>query len=291
MASPAASDAKPSEARPRHPILAAYGAVFKRGIQGLLPALLLIWVPLFFASIVTTTFGTPTNAAIRAYLERTESGRRLAVRWLDLPERLENPAPGTSVRTWRRELEAELDRRYPSWIGIVAGVGGFVALCAAMGALAGSRFPVWADRLALKLPVVRAIYPAARQVVEATFGASRAATPTFSRGSIVAIPFGDSGCRILGFVTGPGPRDVPGAAGNPTPSLFFSHVPTTVTGFLTHTRDDRLIPVRSFRLEDFARYYATAGIVQPGGKQAGSAVAVRSPLPPASHGGPPRDAV
>jgi len=55
-------------------------------------------------------------------------------------------------------------------------------------------------------------------------------------------------------------------------------VPTTVTGFLVLSREETIIPLEGWKLEDFARFYISGGMAMPATPPAGPAPG--GPRPP-----------
>ncbi len=82
------------------------------------------------------------------------------------------------------------------------------------------------DRMMERIPLVRSVYKATRQLLEAMFGDNSTAFK-----EVVMAPFPDRGSMVLGFVTGEAPLSgAPGESGKV--SVFVPSTPLPTTGWL-----------------------------------------------------------
>ncbi len=82
------------------------------------------------------------------------------------------------------------------------------------------------DRVMERIPLVRTVYKATRQLLEAIFGDSSSAFK-----EVVMVPFPQKGSMVMGFVTGESP--LPFAdGGEPSVSVFVPSTPLPTTGWL-----------------------------------------------------------
>jgi len=82
------------------------------------------------------------------------------------------------------------------------------------------------DRIMERIPLVRSVYKATRQLLEAMFGDNSTAFK-----EVVMVPFPHKGSMVLGFVTGEGA--VSGDSdGQPSVSVFVPSTPLPTTGWL-----------------------------------------------------------
>ncbi|MDQ6999285.1 MAG: DUF502 domain-containing protein [Mariprofundus sp.] len=82
------------------------------------------------------------------------------------------------------------------------------------------------DRVMERIPLVRTVYKATRQLLEAIFGDSSNAFK-----EVVMVPFPHKGSMVMGFVTGESPLQV-SDGGEPCVSVFVPSTPLPTTGWL-----------------------------------------------------------
>lgn len=157
----------------------------------------------------------------------------------------------------------------------------FVIFTTMIGALTkgyiGMRVVSLGESLVERMPVVRSIYNALKQVATAIFGQTG---NSFEQACVVEFPRKD--CWSLGFVVNGTKGDLPQKTGEA--DLVGVYIPTTpnpTNGFLIYVpaRDVRLIDMT---LEDTAKLIMSAGLVGPADAP--------KPPPPARRPPPPRAA-
>jgi len=82
------------------------------------------------------------------------------------------------------------------------------------------------DRIMERIPLVRSVYKATRQLLEAMFGDNSTAFK-----EVVMVPFPHKGSMVLGFVTGESPV-LNGPGGQTKVSVFVPSTPLPTTGWL-----------------------------------------------------------
>ncbi|MFQ5519366.1 MAG: DUF502 domain-containing protein [Mariprofundus sp.] len=90
----------------------------------------------------------------------------------------------------------------------------------------GRHFMRLIDRIMGRIPLIRSVYKATRQLLESMFGDSSVAFK-----EVVMVPFPHKGVMVMGFVTGASP--LPAAAGaEAAVSVFVPSTPLPTTGWL-----------------------------------------------------------
>ena len=90
------------------------------------------------------------------------------------------------------------------------------------------------DRIMERIPLVRTVYKATRQLLEAIFGDSSNAFQ-----EVVMVPFPSPNSMVLGFVTGDAPLS-PGAEQEERVAVFIPSTPLPTTGWLLFVRTSEL---------------------------------------------------
>lgn len=235
-----------------------YKSAFLKGAATLLPTILTVYILLATWNFIDHNIAAPLNAAIKGQLKATAAGRESAVRLLDLdPELLR---PGREA-----EFAAAVDRAFPAWVGIVVAV----VICFAVGffiaSFVGRRAWAALERWFVKLPVIRAIYPSAKQITEFFIKHEEGADRNFSRVCFVPFPTPDQ--WAIGFVMSEGFREVDEKLGKRFLNVFIPWAPTPVTGLVLLIPEDQVHAI-DMSVDDAFKFYLTGGLVVPPKQQA-----------------------
>ena len=148
------------------------------------------------------------------------------------------------------------------WVVPVVGLLATCAVILAVGALAtnfiGRRMVEAFDRLMMRVPVVKGIYGAARQLLDA-FGNK---TSSFRR--VVAVEYPRPGIWTIGFLTQSATRM--GREGAPpiegVSMVFLPTTPNPTSGWLAVVPDDQVIAL-DMSIEDGVKLIVSGGLVAP----------------------------
>ncbi|MBI4276895.1 MAG: DUF502 domain-containing protein [Armatimonadetes bacterium] len=170
-----------------------------------------------------------------------------------------------SVLLWLFDfLDSVLGRFFALLLGrTVPGLGlvSSVLLVLLAGLLAtnmlGSRFVQAFDRLVLRIPLVRSIYSATKQISDAIFLQRRGA---FQR--VVLLEWPRLGIYTVGFVTGETRGDLQETVREPLLNVFVITTPNPTTGFLMLVPRSQVIDL-GISVEDGLKLAMSAGIVVP----------------------------
>lgn len=230
-----------------------YKKAFLKGLATLLPTVLTAYILLATYDFIASHIATPINNAIKSQLRASEPGRELAVRFLHLD-------PTLLSTGHERELAEALEGAYPSWFGFAAAV----MVCFIVGfffaSFIGNR--VWGalEGWFVKLPLIRAIYPSAKQITEFFIKEEKKDSKTFT--SVVCVEYPRKGQWSIGFVTGEGLADVTRIAGKKFVNVFIPHAPTPITGYIIFSAEDEVHPI-DMTIDEGFRFYITGGVVIP----------------------------
>jgi len=136
-----------------------------------------------------------------------------------------------------------------------------LGLAVSAGALAasfiGRRIIRAADRLMVRLPIIKVIYPYIKQVTDFILTDK---SVKFHR--VVAVEYPRKGLYSLGFVTGRGFRSINRAAGQDMVQIFIPSSPTPVTGYVIFVRRDELVTL-PVTIEQAFRFSVSGGVIVP----------------------------
>lgn len=235
---------------------------FRAGLIALLPTLLTIVVIAVCIEAVNDYVATPLQSGFRALL-RTD----LARSWywgglLGLEEwQLTDaplPPPG-AVEPDLRGFAERVDAHVPKWVGFLLGLVLVALAGAALRNYVGRKLLRALERLLARLPVIRLIFPSAKQVTEFFFAGRR--TAQFERA--VAIPYPRAGVYSLGFITNESFRVLPASAGADMIVVFIPSSPMPFTGWTVMVPRADLIPL-DLSIDEALRFMVSGGVLVPG---------------------------
>jgi uncharacterized membrane protein len=237
-----------SAARPRRRRRLGFGEDFRRfflrGLAALMPTLITLWLLVWVWDFLWLNVGRLIISAIR-------------VIWLQLSIRGIVPfaQPGYIGRALNDEL-----------IGTrVLGVLLAVVLVYVVGVFVGNLLGRTAWRLAehgvMKIPLIRAIYPAVKQVTD--FLLSDKSNSQFQGSKVVAVEPHEKGIWSIGLVTGSGLRPLTDATGREMITVFVPSSPTAFSGYVLVVPKDSVIEL-PLKVEEAMRLLVSGGVITPG---------------------------
>ena len=289
---------------------------FLRGLGIVLPTVLTIWILTFAYRFLSQNIAEPINQGLRWAVVQTgwplpeakdyaaaEDGLTSAKRaeWGELVKQHRQ----RHGNAWSQALQdqyyqeflapyarrAALERHWVSirigtWVvldllGLILAIIAIYLLGRLLGGYIGGQFVRRGEMLINRVPLIRNVYPAVKQVTEFIFPAEKLDKAAFSR--VVAVQYPRQGIWSLGLMTGDTMSAIQNAAGADCVTIFIPSSPTPFTGYvITVPREDTIdIPVS---IEDAIKFVVSLGvvippaqkIVTPGGPGAAAA------LPPAA---------
>jgi uncharacterized membrane protein len=154
-------------------------------------------------------------------------------------------------------LVSLLPMEVPHWVELSISILAFILLVLVVGIVAGrvvgQRFLSWGESFIMKIPVIKAIYSAAKQVVDAVSVPNRT---TFK--SVVVIEYPRPGIRVIGFLTGVTTNET----GAKWCRIFIPMSPLPTSGFL------HLVPACEVRMTDLTveeafKMLISGGVIAP----------------------------
>lgn len=121
----------------------------------------------------------------------------------------------------------------------------------------GRRLTSGMDALLMRIPLVRSVYPTAKQLVEFFFAENK-----LDFDHVVAVPYPSADIWSLGFVTGNGLRSLNAAAGTQLVTIFVPTSPMPMTGFMIFVEPHKIRPL-DLSVEEALRITVTGGVIVP----------------------------
>jgi uncharacterized membrane protein len=122
--------------------------------------------------------------------------------------------------------------------------------------LVGRRFLLWMESHILKVPLLRDVYLAFRQLFQSLFVQKKA----FRKVVLVEFPLKDH--YVLGFVTMDAPKEFRERMAQNLVTVFIPHVPNITSGFLLYINEDKLIPT-TINIDDALKLIISGGVIRP----------------------------
>lgn len=245
------------------------GTFFKRGLRALLPTVLTLAVIVVVYNFFADNLVKPVNDGIETFFMKTGPGRNLmdSIFSIDVDaETYRIPASDPDYRVGSEniawdQVKKDLDKVYPPIVGFILSLllvfsAGFV-LATFVGRRILSRF----ENVMGRFPVVKVIYPYARQVVEFLM---REKQVTFN--SVVAIEYPRRGLYSMGFVTGLGLKTLNEETGKSLVNVFIPSCPTPVTGWVIFVPAEEIIPL-PISVDEAVRFAISGGVIIPDGQK------------------------
>ncbi len=205
---------------------------FWRGLAALVPVLLTVVVIVLFVSFVHHYIGQHVNTLIKAVVQR--------------------------VFGWPQEdIDAWFARYFLVWVGPVVGIVGLCVAAYFLGTFLGNRLVRLFDGWLVKLPILRRIYPGAKQVSEFFFSERQV---EFRR--VVAIEYPRRGVWSIGFVTGRSFRALCRHTEQELLTVFVPSSPTPVTGYTVAVPRREVIDL-PITVDEAFQYSISGGVIVP----------------------------
>jgi len=205
---------------------------FWKGLAALLPALLTVIVLAFGIRLVHTYMGQYVNDAVVQILA-----------W-------------SSGWTYE-EIAAWYSDHFLDWTGVVVAIVGLCVAAYFVGTFLGARIIRLVESWMLRIPVLRRVYPGAKQVSEFFFS-ERAVE--FRR--VVAVEFPRKGMWMVAFVTGRSIKAISDRAGTELLSVFIPSTPAPVTGWVVSVPRDEIVDL-DITVDEAFQYLISAGVIVP----------------------------
>ena len=218
------------------------------GVAALFPILITLFLFAWLYRQIDVSIGRGANTLCREVLARNGAVFRTFF-----------PRAPAAVAVSAAEQRAYVEAHFPRAVGSLLGVAGVLVLVYLFGKAVrgylGRRVMRSVDWFFERFPVIKAVYPHARQVGDFLFGQS--GRRRFSR--VVAVQYPRSGIYSLGFVTGDGLKGLQEAAGKRLITIFIPTSPTPLTGFVIAVAPEEVEPL-DLTVDEAFRYCITAGL-------------------------------
>jgi uncharacterized membrane protein len=158
-------------------------------------------------------------------------------------------------------------------LGLIAVIGGLILIGALTAGYVGRLFLKLSDRIMTRMPVIRGIYGATKQIFETVLAKQ---SNTFRE--VVLVEFPRKDMWTIAFITGKTEGEISEIAGNDPVSVYVPTTPNPTSGYLVFV-PRRDVVLLSMTVEEGIKFVISGGIVAPPDRRKAAAVAVeREPV-------------
>jgi uncharacterized membrane protein len=246
---PPAENRRPGARRPqrRTNFSDDFRRFFLRGLSALLPTLITLWLFIWMWNFLWENIGQHIISSI-VWGWNTLIDHEL------LPFQ---PRVYTRNYWW-------MGQGLPLWAVQLIGVVLAVVLIYLVGLLVGNLIgrTIWrlSERAVMRIPLVRAIYPAVKQVTDFVLAEPSAA---FEGSKVVAVQPHAGGIWSIGLVTGSGLKSLSDAVGGEMVTVFIPSSPTAFSGYVVVVPRDAVVEL-PLKVEEAMRLLVSGGVITPG---------------------------
>ncbi|HMQ23354.1 MAG TPA: DUF502 domain-containing protein [Planctomycetota bacterium] len=256
---------------------------FMGGLSALLPTILTLWIVVAFVGFIGDYVAAPmtrfvhwsliTNRVGHDILEATTPVKVFDERFVDLRTLDDGESPTEALaaakkasglfldlsKIDRAKLYAALDDRIPPVFGLAIGFVLIFAVGCLFRGVVGRWVFTLAEKLLFKFPLVRSIYPWAKQIVEFFFKDKRNLREFQT---VVAVPYPRKGMFTLGFVTNDGLRSLNAQTNGEFVAVFLPSSPTPMTGYICFVDKREVVPL-TLSLDQVMGILVSGGVIVP----------------------------
>ncbi len=176
--------------------------------------------------------------------------------WWTLSDRgvMTSQPAGYIARFWRE------DQFSTRLFGVLMAVIAVYIVGLLVGNLIGRTVWKLGEVLAMKIPVIRAIYPAVKQVTDFVLQENK---PTFQASRVVAVQPHEKGIWSIGLITGPGLKPLNDITREEMVTVFVPSSPTAFSGYVMIAPRAGVIEL-PLSVEEAMRLLVSGGVIVPG---------------------------
>jgi uncharacterized membrane protein len=175
------------------------------------------------------------------------------------------------------------DRLHTRIVGVVLAVLLVYIIGVLVGNFIGRTFYRLAERAVMRIPLVRAVYPAVKQVTD--FVLSKR-PEQFASSHVVAVQPHEQGIWSIGLITGGGLKPLNDAVGEELVTVFVPSTPTAFSGYVLVVPRRNVVEL-PMTVEEAMRLLVSGGVIVPDAQRA-QQKQLEHQQPPQPQGPPPR---
>lgn len=276
----------------RRTFMGDFRTFFVRGLAILLPSIITLALLVWSYGFLKTNIAEPINGGVRGAVLAVGPnlvGAEALGEWYEVtdaekaamqnatPRELDEQALVAAVR--RDSLrESWTSRWYLQAIGFVVAVVLVYLAGVLVGNFLGRRLYQRFESWAIRLPVIKQVYPNVKQVTDFLLGEGEGKS-AFPSNRVVLVEYPRKGIWTVGLLTGETLRAIEAIVGKPCVTVFIPSSPTPFTGYTITVPQDEVHDL-PLSLDEAIRFVVSGGVlVPPRQRVGGSREIVRPPDP------------
>jgi uncharacterized membrane protein len=221
---------------------------FMRGLAAILPTLITLWLLIWVWNFLWDNIGIHVVRVIKiAWYEAGQEG----LFWI-------KPQSGQYIRFYLNE-----DDIHTRIIGVTLAIMLIYFIGVLVGNLIGRTFWRISETAVLRLPLVRAIYPAVKQVTDFVLTDH---SKQFEGSRVVAVQPHEQNIWSIGLITGSGDWILGNRELQPMVTVFIPSTPTSFSGYVVVVPREKVVEL-PMTVEEALRFMVTGGVIAPGSGQ------------------------
>jgi uncharacterized membrane protein len=257
-------------------IVTTYRQTFMRGLATVLPTLLTLWVVYACWGFVNNAIAAPIANSIKNQLVQTQVGNEVVfyvwgnLRFLRKDEAAPLPAGLSDAERSRlrrteqeriagaeparqKDLREEIDARFPKWVGIVLAAVSCFLVGFFMASFLGRQLWKLLESWVVRIPLVRNIYPGAKQMVSFFLSGDEERTLQ----AVVAVEFPRKGLWSIGFLTSDNIPEIEQASGERVRGVYLG---TPAAGQVVMARESEIISI-DMTVDEALKFLMSGGVI------------------------------
>lgn len=243
-----------------------YRGAFFSGLAALLPTILTLFVLVFCFNFLNDKVAQPINGVIASVMKTPLAkdwywGKLLNKQEWQLDEAVTPEGTRQATEAGLGEdipFSEMVDAHVPRWLGFLIALLLVLAVGLLFRGYLGRQLWRALEGGVLRVPVLKTIYPYAKQVSEFFFAEKK----QIHYQTAVAVEYPRRGLWSVGFVTSEGFRDIEEVAGETVVAVFIPSSPTPVTGYTILVPKKEIIRM-DVAADEALRFTMSAGVIQP----------------------------
>ncbi len=233
----------PTPQQPKVTFSEDFKRFFTRGLAALLPTLITLSIIWYILNFLWESIGWYLIKLIKQI-------------WLGLVQAgwVEQTSAGHIGRVWRE------DQFHTRVVGVILAIVLVYIVGLLVGNLIGRTFWRAGEAMVMKIPIIRAIYPAVKQITDWVL-ADRSAK--FQASRVVAVQPHEKGIWSIGLVTGSGLKPLDEKMGQEMVMVFCPNSPAAFSGYVLVVPRSQVVEL-PMTVEEAMRLFVSGGVIVPG---------------------------
>ncbi|MEE2882557.1 MAG: DUF502 domain-containing protein [Planctomycetota bacterium] len=233
---------------------------FLTGLATLLPTILTILILVIAYNFINEKIANPLTNLMRKGLSSEVMKENFWQGMVGLPDWQLDEVDFSEVPEFSDDIlfSQRVADLTPPWLGFVMAIFLVLLVGIVFRGVLGRQLLRIIEALIQRIPLIKVIYPYAKQVTEFFFEKKN----KIEYETAVAVEYPRKGLWSLGFVTSSGFRDIVKVAGQDVVAVFIPSSPTPITGYTILVPRVEIIPL-DLSVEEVLRFTISGGVILP----------------------------